>query len=282
MIQDAEPHHSGKIERVQFCRHFPAQRRSSEYRDLVACFWKSSFLARYGAYFFIGLPVVFFAWKLENRLGFSITWPVMALLAMAAAYLEIAHFAKSIKGKKEAVADADVPKGRLCCVGDAADLSQYGEFADVPFEPRVFRASLALGLGSDLGLALLLINGMLLASYYFQDNAVGFISVVAIVVLFPGLLLFRPKYFRLVPGKLEVLTFSFLRWSPRKHQQFDLRNARIIADLRSHIVVIDLGKCVVEYTIRFLPERKRFVHSLFLAAMSTHEPAPLPADALSG
>lgn len=284
MIQEdgANPHRSRNNERVQFCPYPPRKEDSDEYRDLVAVYSWLMLIARYIVYL-TGLSVLCIAWK--EMFGFSwLMWPT-GLYAIAVAYIEIARFLKRKNWKKGTVADARALEGRLCCIGDADDLSQYGTLTDVPFEPRVFKASLTMSRTSVMTVvtwALLGVNTLFSVDLATTFGEVAFVLVVGSGFLLSCLLLFRPKYFRLVPGKLEILTFSFFKFSRQKREEIDLRDVKIIADLHINLVVIKIGKRVIEYTIQFLPERKRFVHSLFLAAISTSEPTPLPADALLG
>jgi hypothetical protein len=91
-----------------------------------------------------------------------------------------------------------------------------------------------------------------------------------------------PTYFRVMPGRLDVMRFSTLRGRAISFERFDLRQARVLADLRRSVVFIDEGENRAEYAIGLMRGRTRFAHALFWAAMNTHEPPELPADRLLG
>jgi hypothetical protein len=67
---------------------------------------------------------------------------------------------------------------------------------------------------------------------------------------------------------------------------YDLRGAKIIADLRRSFVGIVPHDSQLSQRLAFgislMRERRKFVYMLFLAAMSTFKPGPLPEDDLLG
>jgi hypothetical protein len=91
-----------------------------------------------------------------------------------------------------------------------------------------------------------------------------------------------PTYFRLVPGRLELLWYSPFRKRPIERTVVDLRTARVLVDLRQFVVATEAANKPLELSIALMPRRKRFAYMLFLAALSTHEPGPLPEDELVG
>ncbi|RJP33774.1 MAG: hypothetical protein C4547_11780 [Phycisphaerales bacterium] len=97
-----------------------------------------------------------------------------------------------------------------------------------------------------------------------------------------------PTYYRVVPGRLDVMRFNMLRNEPVSIAQHPLRDAWIEIDLRRCVVIIgrrnEPGEPQTEAELPILLMRRRteFAHALLLAAISTHEAPPLPDDALLG
>lgn len=92
----------------------------------------------------------------------------------------------------------------------------------------------------------------------------------------------HPTYLRVLPGRLEVIHHT--AWSRRPYavERFDLRKPVITVDLHRCFVRIDVGPKPFEFGILFMRERRRFIHLLFLAAMSSYDPPPMPDDRLTG
>jgi hypothetical protein len=91
-----------------------------------------------------------------------------------------------------------------------------------------------------------------------------------------------PTYFRVVPGRLDVMRFGSLRGRPVSIERFDLHTAKLLVDMRRWVVFIDDEERQIELPIALMRDRRRFAHAVLLAALSTYEPAPLPDDALLG
>lgn len=184
---------------------------------------------------------------------------------------------------------------RLCCVGAPEELAEFGEWADVPFEPALFFGRFAIRgrawprwlytviaacvfltlFGLSLYRVRLRIGGLVWAE---MALALG-LAEVATAFLWP-------TYIRLVPGRLDVLGYGPLSKKPVFLDQYDLRKASITTDLRrSFVSILTKGtphSRQLEFGISLMMERKRFVYMLFLAAMSSYQPGPLPKDDLLG
>ena len=180
---------------------------------------------------------------------------------------------------------------RLNCVGLPEELSACGELADVPFEPHLFHASLARKFTPKMYLVfwVLVIPGIAAVHYVlsvlgwprFRDLSFMRIMVGLLIAYWSTAWLW-PAYFRVVPGRLDVMRFSNLRGKPVSIERFDLRTAKLLVDTRRWVVFIDDEERQIELPIALMRDRRRFAHALLLAALSTHEPAPLPDDALLG
>lgn len=182
------------------------------------------------------------------------------------------------------------PGSRLCCVGRREDLAKRGEFVDVPFEPILFT-----GYFSDetkrhmdvVGLMLTLIFGALFWFYFPMSNPtamnrllfVMWFSIASSSLIVAWL---WPTYFRVMPGRLEVMRFSTLRGRAISFERFDMRQAWVLVDLRRSVVFINEGKKRAEYAIGLMRGRTCFAHALFWAAMNTHQAPELPEDRLLG
>lgn len=181
--------------------------------------------------------------------------------------------------------------GRLSCVGLPEDLAEYGEWADVPFEPALFYGRLVIRNRSSsrwfyVGIfCASLIAGCLVTQY---GLGVGFGQLVrtklcsAFLVAEGLTAVFWPTYLRLVPGRLDVLGYGPFSRTPLFFDSYDLRAGKITADLRNSFVSIHNAGGGIDFGIALVRERRRFVYMLFLAAMSSYSPSPVPADELLG
>lgn len=91
-----------------------------------------------------------------------------------------------------------------------------------------------------------------------------------------------PRTARLVPGRLDMLTCSFLGGRIVECRSYDLRTPVILVDLRAKYVLM-ASSDGTQTRLRF-PTRNpdAFVAALLSAAISTAPAAPLPEDALVG
>jgi hypothetical protein len=129
----------------------------------------------------------------------------------------------------------------------------------------------------------------LIAYFVVVPAAAPVLADTGVVVLFGCVVAARlvvawlwPTYFRVMPGRLEVMRFSTLAGRPISFERFDLRQASVLVDLRRSVVFVDEGDRRGEYAIALMRGRTRFAHALFWAAMNTHQPPDLPEDKLLG
>ena len=178
---------------------------------------------------------------------------------------------------------------RLSCVGSVREIEADGPLIDVAFEPRVFWASLAIppsGVGKVLVVVATVLLGLL--SWAAVDRMLGWKTLGvahlwgAYVVSAVCYAWFRPIYFRVVPGRLDVLRFSIIGRCPVRVQSHDLRSAPILVDLRRHVVFVGEAEASADFCFAFVPGRSRFARAVFMAALSSYEPGPLPDDELLG
>jgi hypothetical protein len=172
---------------------------------------------------------------------------------------------------------------RLRCVGARRVVERYGQLADQAFEPAFFNASLAAPFTTAMKIAwwttvlaaLLLINVP-------QYGALWWL-IAAPLVGHGVILLLWPTYFRVVPGRLDVLRYRPFRKHATLLAQYPLREARLLVHLRKWLLVIECpGRERVLLPIARVPHRSRLAWELLRAAVSTHTPGPLPEDELLG
>jgi hypothetical protein len=181
---------------------------------------------------------------------------------------------------------------RLRCVGSPDEVLRHGELADLPFEPRLFAASLAAPFSRGMRVAWVtavlggLIVGMVVGRVVGMDPLNGLtLYLAAAALLGEGvIMLFWPAYFRVVPGRLDILRWRPFCRRPDLVVRCNLRTARILVDLRKSVVLLECPetKRAMALSIGLIWGRTRLAHALFMAALSTYEAAPLPEDALLG
>jgi hypothetical protein len=169
---------------------------------------------------------------------------------------------------------------------------KHGDLIDIPFEPRIFRVPFATGFTSGMIAVGSVFTLLLAAILHWAAIQLGFRAgwgdfcyaefLAAFLAVAYTVEWLRPTYFRVVPGRLDVMRFGpFLR-GPARRQSLDLRRADLLIDLRKSVLFVDLDDSKHDFAIAFLRDRTRFAYYLLLAAISTFEPAELPDDALLG
>ena len=166
---------------------------------------------------------------------------------------------------------------RLRCRGDIHQILADGPIQDVSFEPRVFRAmikdSAAIRIGGLLYGVTAMPQLLMVPGPWNGLTA----SLWGVCALFGAIYLLRPMYYRIVPGRLDVLRYSLLRRAPMRVERHDLRAAQVWIDMRTNLVSIIEGDKVSEYALWFMRERNAFARALFEGAISTHA-APATSD----
>jgi hypothetical protein len=94
-----------------------------------------------------------------------------------------------------------------------------------------------------------------------------------------------PTYFRIVPGRLDVMRFNNLRNRLVGVCRLDLRKAKLLIDLRRGVIFIDdadghTGEFPIVWMRR--ATRERLAYHLLLAALSSYQAPDLPDDKLLG
>lgn len=181
------------------------------------------------------------------------------------------------------VAATDVPQ-RLVWVGLRDTALRENELADRVFEPEIFSvwfigqpskwfigtaAVFAILIGGTLWGLQVLVHLFNIGPGVEQFGfAAGFLIA---MILFP-------TYYRVSPGRLELLQFSNLFGRRCERTVFDLRSGRVIIDLKQGVIYIGDREAL----FRWMPGRNRLAYYVLLAAISTHVAPELPEDQLVG
>jgi len=288
-----------------------AQRRDGR-RSSDVCFARKSELP--GALKSSGESLLLFgcmaAWGLwstiilQLRTALGVGWVIS--LAVLPAVLAATWWARGFLRCRRELADLpeyeqpeyeEDPNSRIVCVGRPEWIVQHGGLVDRSFEPIVFHNAGATwsevvrsdGRGCAVYFILFPLLWALIALlfYWLFDLRLplifSFPMYAAIVATFAVVeYLVYPTYYRIVPGRLDVLRFSNLPGGTSELTSFDLRMTDIIVNMVRGYCVIHGSKTAVFLPFRLAWYRRRVGYSLLLAAISTHEPPPLPEDELIG
>ena len=189
------------------------------------------------------------------------------------------------------------PNGRIVCVGsprELALLARRGEIQDRPFEPEAFAGAVSphstrvdraiVWGGYVLSMATAVLFLLITREWFW-------VWVFAVPLADVYLLImrrFRPSYYRLVPGRVDVLFESGDLPGRLASQSIDLRTPRVVVDLtQACVFVVESPAPGAEPRSTELPfgmvkDRYAFSHTVLLAAASSATPAPLPENALLG
>ncbi len=281
--RERERHDQSSVERVYFCRTYIRPPMPRDRNDIVADYEQSRSWAQIAARLFLMLFAIVVVlcftrlFAIPTVAGVSVGCILVAGMCI---HWVVAHRQLERRMRREQVDELPPVGSRLQCVGAPSDLPHCGDLQSIMFEPRVYRASsaslLLMQATASVGLALLICGSGLL------DGKYGWGTVVAILgaaVFFTIHL--RPLYFRISPGRLEVLRYGFLKRHPVEVERYDLRRSYIVADFRMNRVTIsERGKQGRNYSLLLMPQRRAFLSMLFMAAVSEYQAPELPLETL--
>jgi hypothetical protein len=181
------------------------------------------------------------------------------------------------------------PAARVHCIGVSEEIMEVGPLEDLPFEPAIFHAALAVmpstrTITFSWMAATILGVGLIFGSKpLFGSGIRGPFGIwAAYAVVFGAIAWLRPVYFRIVPGRLDVLWYGPFRSKPLRVDRYDLRSSKVLVDLRQKAVVIGEDNNETDFCFALVRGGRRLAYMLLLAAISTHEPGPLPDDEMLG
>jgi hypothetical protein len=173
--------------------------------------------------------------------------------------------------------------------GAIARVLSRGELEDVLFEPRIFFGLGAFEAGGHqraaqwifgCAIAAILI-GVHVQAGTFRGNV--FVEIMGAFAGGIALGTFAfPTYIRIVPGRIDVLQCGFLGRVILNRRSIDLRGRKLVVDLSTKVITIGQNKEVPPIGYAAMWDGPAFVNAVLAAAISTHTPAPLPDDALTG
>lgn len=178
-----------------------------------------------------------------------------------------------------------IPGARLLVRGTDQDVSAFVELTDAPFEPiivGVYYAKRHLIIGLLIGLCLCAGAPIFFRWVPRPLNPGMFCMIVGTVIAIALQQLF-PVYYRIVPGRMDVMESSLFTSRARVVDWWPLKTARIEIDFKKRRIELrDVGDQRLTIWIPGVTEPYRLAVGLIQAAISTHEPAPLPDDRLLG
>ncbi len=174
---------------------------------------------------------------------------------------------------------------RLNAFGRPEELAPLAELRDTCFEPVIMERELA---GWSIVSVVLLGSAVALLLRLFLDLLTpGLIGNVSFLLYPIGMFIvwliqrLRPTYYRIVPGRMDIMRFSVLTNRATIVDRWDLRNSHITVRFDRQLVGLGMSE-TRHVRLAGLTEPHRFVAAVFQGAISTHETPPLPDDALLG
>lgn len=177
---------------------------------------------------------------------------------------------------------------RIWVTGHPIDIHKLAPLRNVSFEPEVFSREYA---GSSVFVVGLL--GCLVGCGVHEVFS-RWISAMDVFPLFGNIAPFFgipvlwgvsrlfPTYYRIVPGRLDVMRFSPLTNSARILDRLDLKEARIRVRFdKTAVEILSHGRSK-KIQLRGVSEPFKFVDALLLGAVTTYAPGPVPDDRLIG
>ena len=239
--------------------------------------------------------------KVQQIFSLSVTAALASIIALIVALLVINLVAKWFYFRQFRDLPARPPDNgiRLATVGSPRQLDRWGVLADAHFEPVFFSATLVQPFAGAMTavaivLAIPVIAAVAAAMSYIMNEPFGrvlgsggggmaFLSGGIVTLWIVGWL--WPTYFRIVPGRLDVMRFNNLLNRPVSVERYNLRTAKLLIDLRRGVIFVDesdgrTGEFPIVWMRR--STRERLAYHLLLAAMSSYEAPDLPDDKLLG
>ncbi len=186
---------------------------------------------------------------------------------------------------------SDTP-GRVRCVGKVSRIARIlaqEPISDTMFEPQVFRGTGALKSSGPKRAAQVIIGvvvagSMFWAQWHFLRNMAN-VHMDVMLALGAAMIIggaMFPTYLRVVPGRIDIMECGWLGKRILSVKRLDLRTKPIIVDLNRQIVQIGDAADAPKIAFGAVWDNWGFAHAALMASISTHEPAPLPDDALIG
>ncbi|GJM23598.1 MAG: hypothetical protein DHS20C16_00130 [Phycisphaerae bacterium] len=200
---------------------------------------------------------------------------------------------KLLRRKQITERPGKVDPSRLRCFGNPDELELLRDLAPDFFDPFVVQSSSFVQPGgvfvnpaakSILFMIAVIALFIALKSHQFSDSWIlGFYSFVFLAILFISYHGF-PIYYRITPGKLEMLTSGFVSRDLQLRCKLDLTKAKITCNFGSAVMIHSPNDQAVRILLEHFSneEEYEFIRTLFTAAISPFESPDLPTNALTG
>lgn len=176
---------------------------------------------------------------------------------------------------------APAESARLEAYGRPEELLPLAALEDLPREPAIFPC-VQTPLGKPMErwglLGLFVLGASSFAVQVWGTTAVA-MSIVAALWLLSQL---RPTYYRVVPGRLDILVGTPFSGTVRLAGRWNLRDALVKMRFDRQELLITSWAAKRTLCVGSISEPHAFVRAVFEAAISSHPTASLPDDALLG
>ncbi|OWY71759.1 hypothetical protein B7486_08820 [cyanobacterium TDX16] len=190
----------------------------------------------------------------------------------------------------------DVPAGqiettrhtsRLKVTGTRRELSQFLSIDDVLFEPIIVQQAMRpVSMVASVVLVLSAFAAFIIwcSPLVMSIGAVLGFALAQLVVLVPlAIEQILPVYYRIAPGRMDVLKFSTISQKGKLVESYDLRSVRItILCNKRRIDIEEPGRASVRIPLYCFLKPYEFARGILQGAVSTHPAPPLPDDELLG
>lgn len=216
------------------------------------------------------------------------------LAGFAIVIISVYAYQKSVKSSTVATQDQArqfqlIEGARILLSGHRSDLIRVTLPRNVLFEPVVFERVYAGAsyivvfiFGILLGNIILIATRRWLPSWVHSGAFAGGVFPTFGVLTLWGVSRVFPTYYRITPGRLDIMRFSPIANRSRILERWNLRTAKIkVAFELPTVALRDDGRETM-IRLRGISEPFKFVEALLLGAVSTYTPPPLPDDQLIG
>lgn len=191
------------------------------------------------------------------------------------------------------IASRPDPRFRLRLTAHRANADSFRGLGKEPFEPRIHRSITGPAAftgarrttilccciavyGAVLVAARLVLGGLYEVAFYIMMTSLAGPAALIAALMWP-------TYFRIVPGRLDVLAYGLLGHGKPQLASIDLRTSRLLVDTNRDMVIVEReGQEAVSLTFAGVPDRLGFARSVLEAARCTVPTPPLPEDELVG
>jgi len=238
--------------------------------------------------------------------GTALKITLVCVLGSAAGLLPLWLFLKRrrrVRAAKPSTDSGQSPLGRLVVCCDHEERASLAELPDTPFEPRIYWAGL-----SDPIVVWIETTNWVVASILFVLVLVLPSGWTRLPKEVPGpfvlwgmygamriatSLLF-PAYYRVLPGRVELLRYHPLGREPMYMKKLELRGRRVIVDRFQNVLIAESldqpakpawkprPEEINELSFAYLLDRRAFARDLVLAARSSAIAGPVRDDELVG